>query len=143
MESPQWVANEYPLALARLRGGWTRQRASTMVPMPPRGLNSPFTTAHTGLQPSLRLLKPGSRCFPERCPGSDSEEILFQRLQLQTAFPRHVTDGQYTEVGQAGLGADRSQLRVVDLDLVAGKLILQVSIAGNAKFSPALACSSV
>jgi hypothetical protein len=72
-----------------------------------------------------------------------AEQILFERFQLQTALARHVADGQNAEVGQAGLGADRGQLRIVDLNLVSGKLVLPGLDGGKAKSRPAFACSSV
>lgn len=50
-------------------------------------------------------------------------QILLQRLQLQTALVRHVTDGQYAKVGKPGLRAHRRELRVIDHNLVPRKLV--------------------
>ncbi len=44
-------------------------------------------------------------------------------LKLEAALAGHVANGEDAEVGQAGLGANAGQLGVVDLDLIAGKLI--------------------
>lgn len=67
-----------------------------------------------------------------------TEEILFERFQFQTAIARHVADGQNPKVGQAGLGANRGQLRIVDLNFVSGKLILPGPDGRKSKVQPGL-----
>ena len=52
------------------------------------------------------------------------KKIFLQRLQLQAFLARHIANRQDAEVRQPGLGADRGKLRIVDQDLVAGKLVL-------------------
>src|SRR5580692_1557448 len=52
-----------------------------------------------------------------------AEQIFLERLQFQASGPGHVADGEQAKVGQAGLGANRGQFRIVDEDLVARKLI--------------------
>ena len=52
-----------------------------------------------------------------------AEQVLLERFKLQAAFPGHVADGEHAEIRQAGLGTNRCQFRIIDCDLVAGKLI--------------------
>ena len=51
------------------------------------------------------------------------EEIFLERFELEAQFARHVADGEATEVGQTGLGADAGELGVVDEDLVSLELV--------------------
>ena len=53
-----------------------------------------------------------------------AEEVFLERFEFEAAAAGHVANGERTEVGQTGLGADGSELRIVDDDFVAGKLIL-------------------
>jgi len=52
-----------------------------------------------------------------------AEEVFLIGLELDAALARHVAQGNRSEVGQAGLGADGGEFRIVDEDLVTGKLI--------------------
>ncbi len=51
------------------------------------------------------------------------EEILLEGLQLHAFAAGHIADGEATEVGETGLGADGGELGVVDEDLVGLELI--------------------
>ena len=51
------------------------------------------------------------------------EQIFLQRLQLQARLAGHVTDGQDTEVGEAGLRADGREFGIVDQDLIGLELV--------------------
>jgi hypothetical protein len=51
------------------------------------------------------------------------EEIFLEGLELKAGFAGHVADGDATEVGQSGLGADGGELGVIDEDLVGFKLV--------------------
>jgi hypothetical protein len=53
-----------------------------------------------------------------------AEEVFLERFEFEATGARRVADGEVAEVGQAGFGTNRGQFRVVDDDLVAGKLIL-------------------
>src|SRR5208337_832783 len=53
-----------------------------------------------------------------------AEQVLFERFQLQTALFGHVANSEHAKVGQTGFGADGSELGIVDLNLVAGRLVL-------------------
>jgi hypothetical protein len=55
---------------------------------------------------------------------SVTEEVLLERFQFEAALTRHVANGEDAEVRKPGFWADRSHLRVVDEDFIAGKLIL-------------------
>ena len=50
-------------------------------------------------------------------------QIFLQGLQLQAMLVRHVADGDGAEIRQAGLGADRGELGIVNDDFVSGKLV--------------------
>src|SRR5262249_13086329 len=52
-----------------------------------------------------------------------SQEIHFERFQLDAAFARHVADGDCAVVGKASFGADGSIFGKVRGDDVAGKLV--------------------
>src|SRR5581483_3509204 len=51
------------------------------------------------------------------------EQVLLQRLQLQTPLARHIPDQQRAKVRQPRLRAHARKLRVIDQNLVLGKLI--------------------
>ncbi len=51
------------------------------------------------------------------------EEIFLEALELHAVFVGHVADGETAEVGEAGLGADTGELRIVDEDLVGRELV--------------------
>jgi hypothetical protein len=53
-----------------------------------------------------------------------AEEVFLERFELEAARAWHVADGEMAEVGQAGFWTNRGQFRVVDDDLIAGKLVL-------------------
>jgi len=53
-----------------------------------------------------------------------AEEVFLQRFQLEASAARHVADGEGAKIGQAGLGTNGGQFRIVDHDFVAGELIL-------------------
>src|SRR5689334_13628180 len=48
---------------------------------------------------------------------SVAKHVVLQRLQLDATIAGHVADADFTEVGKAGLGADRGELRTADRDL--------------------------
>jgi len=50
-------------------------------------------------------------------------QIFLIRLEFETQFAGLVPQRDHTEIGQAGFGADGSELRIVDDDLVSGKLV--------------------
>jgi hypothetical protein len=52
------------------------------------------------------------------------EEVLLEGLELEALLARHIANGEAAEVGQAGLGADRGELGIVDEDLVGFELVL-------------------
>ena len=101
------------------------QRASTVVPIPPRGRNSPL---HHGPHWVARLHHIFQHLVHnvllENTEISVTEKVLLQRLQLQASFARHVADGELSEIRQSSLWTNRCQLRIVNLNLVAGKLVL-------------------
>src|SRR5665213_881255 len=51
------------------------------------------------------------------------ERVHLKRFQLQTKLVGDVVHRDRAEIGQAGFGTDRSKLRDVDLDFIAGKLV--------------------
>ena len=61
--------------------------------------------------------------FLEDAQVSVAEEVFFVGFELEAAMTRHVAQNEGAEVGQAGLGADGGELRIVDEDLVTGELI--------------------
>ena len=54
---------------------------------------------------------------------AEGEEIFLEGFEFEAGLAGHVADGDATEVGQAGLGADRGELGIVDEDLVGLELI--------------------
>lgn len=53
-----------------------------------------------------------------------AKEILFPRFQLKALFAGHVAEGNHPEIGKPRLRAYRRELRIVDENLITGKLIL-------------------
>ena len=53
-----------------------------------------------------------------------TKEVLFDRLEFEATVAGHVADGENAEVGEPCFGADGGEFRIVDLDFIAGKLIL-------------------
>jgi len=50
-------------------------------------------------------------------------KVLLQRFQFEAQTIRHISNKDRAEIGEAGFGADRGELGVVDEDLVSGKLV--------------------
>src|SRR6266568_6312965 len=50
-------------------------------------------------------------------------QIFFERFEFQAGFVRHIAEGDHAEVRQAGFRTYRSEFRVIDYDLVSGKLV--------------------
>src|ERR1017187_3518865 len=62
--------------------------------------------------------------FLEDAEIAVTEEILLEGLQFEAALAGHVADCEGAEIGQAGLGTYGCKFGVVDLDFIAGKLVL-------------------
>src|SRR5882762_1273665 len=50
-------------------------------------------------------------------------QVLLHGLQFEAQFLGHVADRDHAKVGQPGLGTDRGEFRIIDDNLVAGKLV--------------------
>lgn len=51
------------------------------------------------------------------------KKIFLERLQFEATLVRHVANPELAEIGQSGLRADRGELRHIDFDLIARKLV--------------------
>jgi hypothetical protein len=60
----------------------------------------------------------------ENAKVSITEEILLKRFQFEATLARHVADSEHAKIRKAGLGANRSEFRIVNGDFVARELIL-------------------
>src|SRR4030042_1107378 len=58
-----------------------------------------------------------------------AQDVVLQGLELQAGILGDIADGDQPKVGQARLGAEGSELRDLDFDLVAGKLVGKCSQA--------------
>ena len=119
-----WLASLGMTAFERILGLWTGPAGFDDGRDPSARTEITFYNGPDGVASLYEIFKNlVDDVFLKDAQVAIAEEVLFVRLELDATFAWHVAEGEDAEVGQAGFGADRGKLRIVDENLVAGELV--------------------